>query len=241
MRAPAASSHPPASSGVFLADSGSVSVEVAIKLCLQFQRARGRPERTRLLTVRGGYHGDTAGAMALCDPVGGMHSLFTGLLARHVFAERPPDGFDAGLQEGWAERRERARRASPRRARRDRRRARRAGGRGYALSLAGVRGPPARAVRRVRPAAGAGRDRHRLRTHRRDVRLRARRRVARRDVRGQGAHRRLHDVGGGTVHAEVAEAVSGRRGRRAHARPHVHGQPARLCGRAGVAGAAGRR
>ena len=87
---------------VFLADSGSVSVEVAIKLCLQFQRARGMPARTRLLTVRGGYHGDTAGAMALCDPVGGMHSLFSGLLARHVFAERPPDGFDAGLDEAWA-------------------------------------------------------------------------------------------------------------------------------------------
>ncbi len=87
---------------VFLADSGSVSVEVAIKLCLQFQRARGEPRRTRLLTVRGGYHGDTAGAMALCDPVGGMHSMFTGLLAEHVFAERPPDGFGAGLDPDWA-------------------------------------------------------------------------------------------------------------------------------------------
>jgi adenosylmethionine-8-amino-7-oxononanoate aminotransferase len=87
---------------VFFADSGSVSVEVAIKLSLQFQRARGRPERTRLLTVRGGYHGDTFGAMAVCDPVGGMHSLFTGVLAEHVFAERPPDGFDAGLDERWA-------------------------------------------------------------------------------------------------------------------------------------------
>src|SRR5260221_7651363 len=59
---------------VFLADSGSVSVEGAIKMCLQYQHARGRPGRTRLLTVRGGYHGDTARAMALCDPVGGMHS-----------------------------------------------------------------------------------------------------------------------------------------------------------------------
>jgi adenosylmethionine---8-amino-7-oxononanoate aminotransferase len=87
---------------VFLADSGSVSVEVAIKMCLQFQHARGRPERTRLLTVRGGYHGDTAGAMALCDPVGGMHSLFAGALAQHVFAARPPDGFDAELDPAWA-------------------------------------------------------------------------------------------------------------------------------------------
>jgi adenosylmethionine-8-amino-7-oxononanoate aminotransferase len=88
---------------VFLADSGSVSVEVAIKLCIQYQRAVGYPERTRLLTVRGGYHGDTAGAMAVCDPVGGMHSLFAGVLAEHVFAERPPDGFAAPLDAGWAE------------------------------------------------------------------------------------------------------------------------------------------
>jgi len=87
---------------VFLADSGSVSVEVAIKLCLQYQRALGHAGRTRLLTVRGGYHGDTAGAMAVCDPEGGMHSLFTGLLPEHVFAERPPDGFKAGLDERWA-------------------------------------------------------------------------------------------------------------------------------------------
>jgi adenosylmethionine-8-amino-7-oxononanoate aminotransferase len=87
---------------VFLADSGSVSVEVAVKMCIQYQRALGRAGRTRLLTVRGGYHGDTTGAMAVCDPVGGMHSLFTGVLPEHVFAERPPDGFDAGLDEGWA-------------------------------------------------------------------------------------------------------------------------------------------
>ncbi|HEX3909086.1 MAG TPA: adenosylmethionine--8-amino-7-oxononanoate transaminase [Solirubrobacteraceae bacterium] len=88
---------------VFFADSGSVSVEVAIKMSLQYQRARGHRERTRLLTVRGGYHGDTFGAMAVCDPVGGMHSLFRGVLAEHVFAPRPPDGFDAGLDARWAE------------------------------------------------------------------------------------------------------------------------------------------
>jgi adenosylmethionine---8-amino-7-oxononanoate aminotransferase len=87
---------------VFFADSGSVSVEVAIKMCLQYQRARGNTTRTRLLTVKGGYHGDTFGAMAVCDPVDGMHSLFAGVLAEHVFAERPPDGFDAGLDERWA-------------------------------------------------------------------------------------------------------------------------------------------
>ena len=86
---------------VFFADSGSVAVEVAIKMSLQYQRARGRGERTRLLTVRGGYHGDTFGAMAVCDPVGGMHSMFTGVLAEHVFAERPPDGFEAGLDRAW--------------------------------------------------------------------------------------------------------------------------------------------
>jgi adenosylmethionine-8-amino-7-oxononanoate aminotransferase len=88
---------------VFLSDSGSVSVEVAIKLCLQYQHARGRMERTRLLTVRGGYHGDTTGAMALCDPVAGMHSLFAGVLAPHVFASRPPDGFEAELDDAWAQ------------------------------------------------------------------------------------------------------------------------------------------
>ena len=87
----------------FFADSGSVSVEVAIKMVLQYQRAVGHPERTRLLTIRGGYHGDTFGAMAVCDPIGGMHSLFTGVLADHVFAERPPAGFDAPLEEAWAE------------------------------------------------------------------------------------------------------------------------------------------
>jgi adenosylmethionine-8-amino-7-oxononanoate aminotransferase len=88
---------------VFFADSGSVSVEVAIKMALQYQRAVGRPERSRLFTVRGGYHGDTFGAMAVCDPVGGMHSLFRGALPEHVFAERPTDGFDAPLDAGWAD------------------------------------------------------------------------------------------------------------------------------------------
>jgi adenosylmethionine---8-amino-7-oxononanoate aminotransferase len=93
---------PAALDSVFFCDSGSVSVEVAIKLCLQYQRAVGRPRRTRLLTVCGGYHGDTFGAMAVCDPVSGMHSAFSGVLAQHVFAPLPPAGFDAGLDGAWA-------------------------------------------------------------------------------------------------------------------------------------------
>jgi adenosylmethionine---8-amino-7-oxononanoate aminotransferase len=75
---------------VFLADSGSVSVEVALKMVLQYQRGRGHPERTRMLTVRGGYHGDTFGCMSVCDPVGGMHSMFAEVLPPQVFADQPP-------------------------------------------------------------------------------------------------------------------------------------------------------
>ncbi|MDL4773452.1 MULTISPECIES: adenosylmethionine--8-amino-7-oxononanoate transaminase [Thermomonosporaceae] len=86
---------------VFFADSGSVAVEVAIKMALQFWRARGRPERHRLLTVRGGYHGDTFGDMAVCDPVNGMHHMFGDVLARHVFAPPPPLGYLADPDEEY--------------------------------------------------------------------------------------------------------------------------------------------
>ena len=75
---------------VFLADSGSVSVEVALKLAVQYQAARSRPERRRILTVRGGYHGDTTGAMSVCDPEGGMHAQFSGLVADQLFVAPPP-------------------------------------------------------------------------------------------------------------------------------------------------------
>jgi adenosylmethionine-8-amino-7-oxononanoate aminotransferase len=80
---------------VFLCDSGSVSVEVAIKLAIQYWQAAGQPAKQRLLTVRRGYHGDTSGAMAVCDPETGMHHLFTGILPQHLFAPAPTCRTDA--------------------------------------------------------------------------------------------------------------------------------------------------
>ena len=75
---------------VFFADSGSVSVEVALKLAVQYQAAAGRPSRQRFLALRGGYHGDTVGAMSVCDPIDGMHSAFPNLVAPQLFLQRPP-------------------------------------------------------------------------------------------------------------------------------------------------------
>jgi adenosylmethionine-8-amino-7-oxononanoate aminotransferase len=87
----------------FLCDSGSVSVEVAVKMCLQYWRSRGASGKTRLLTWRGGYHGDTFMAMSVCDPDGGMHRMWDGALPRQVFAGLPPAGFAAGVDEAYAE------------------------------------------------------------------------------------------------------------------------------------------
>ncbi|MEV0686448.1 adenosylmethionine--8-amino-7-oxononanoate transaminase [Nocardia sp. NPDC050378] len=78
---------------VFLCDSGSVSVEVAAKMCLQYWRALGRPAKNRLLTWRGGYHGDTFTPMSVCDPEGGMHALWTDVLTDQVFVPAPPREF----------------------------------------------------------------------------------------------------------------------------------------------------
>ncbi|WP_019928180.1 adenosylmethionine--8-amino-7-oxononanoate transaminase [Nocardia sp. BMG111209] len=84
---------------VFLCDSGSVSVEVAVKMCLQYWRALGRPEKRRLFTWRGGYHGDTFTPMSVCDPEGGMHALWTDVLADQIFAPVPPAEYLPGYVE----------------------------------------------------------------------------------------------------------------------------------------------
>ncbi|AFR49603.1 adenosylmethionine--8-amino-7-oxononanoate transaminase [Gordonia sp. KTR9] len=80
---------------VFFCDSGSVSVEVAIKMALQYWRSRGQAGRTRLLTWRGGYHGDTFAPMSVCDPDGGMHTMWSGVLASQIFVDAPPADFRA--------------------------------------------------------------------------------------------------------------------------------------------------
>jgi adenosylmethionine-8-amino-7-oxononanoate aminotransferase len=79
---------------VFLSDSGSVSVEVAIKMAFQYWISQGQSEKNKLLSLKGGYHGDTFAAMSVCDPTNGMHHIFDQVLPQHYFAPKPQIGFD---------------------------------------------------------------------------------------------------------------------------------------------------
>ncbi len=85
---------PEALNQVFLSDSGSVSVEVALKMAIQYWQAQNKCGKNRFLALKGGYHGDTFAAMSVCDPVNGMHHLFSGILPQHYFAPRPTVRFD---------------------------------------------------------------------------------------------------------------------------------------------------
>ena len=141
-----------------------------MKLALQAWQGRGQPERRLLLTVRGGYHGDTAGAMSVCDPVTGMHGLFRGYVPQQLFVGRPRPAYDEPLQdEDLAEVRALLADAGAR----DRcgdRRADRAGRRRHALLRPGLPARARRAVPLLRRPRPLRRDRHRLRPQRDAVR-----------------------------------------------------------------------
>lgn len=84
---------------VFLSDSGSVSVEVAIKMAFQYWISKKQPQKNKLLSLRGGYHGDTFAAMSVCDPQNGMHHIFSQVLPEHYFAPKPQAAFDQPFKE----------------------------------------------------------------------------------------------------------------------------------------------
>jgi adenosylmethionine-8-amino-7-oxononanoate aminotransferase len=84
---------------VFFSDSGSVSVEVALKMAIQYWAAKGQAKKQKMLSLRQAYHGDTLGAMAVCDPVTGMHALFKQVLTPHYFAEAPRTRFNGDWQD----------------------------------------------------------------------------------------------------------------------------------------------
>lgn len=86
---------------IFYADSGSVAVEVGLKMALQYWQGVGKPEKTKFITLGAGYHGDTFATMSLSDPTNGMHSRFSGILYEPIYLDKPAAGFDLPLSESY--------------------------------------------------------------------------------------------------------------------------------------------
>jgi adenosylmethionine-8-amino-7-oxononanoate aminotransferase len=86
---------------IFFSDSGSVSVEVALKMAFEYWGSQGEHKKTKILAFSKGYHGDTFGAMSVCDPITGMHSAFEGILHKNIFCEAPQPVFDAVWDEKY--------------------------------------------------------------------------------------------------------------------------------------------
>ena len=217
---------PPGLDTVFFSDSGSVSVEVAVKMALQYWRARGQPAKHRLMTWRGGYHGDTFTPMSVCDPEGGMHSLWTDILAPQVFAPQVPRDYDAAYSSSL---RGPTSKARNRTGGRDRR-ARRAGRGGDAVSRPVLSGRPARYLQSPPGVARLRRDRHRFRPHRRTVRRRPCGGEPGHHVCRQGAHRGIPQPRRDVVHHGHRARHQRWCGGCADARADVHGQRVGLCG-----------
>ena len=173
---------------VFFSESGSVAVEIALKMALQYWLNQGVRGRHRFVSFQGAYHGDTFAAMSVCDPEEGMHSLFAGALPEQHVVPLPEDEAGAAAFDAYLGQQRRRRGCGHRRA---------AGpGRGrHALPRAGGAAHTARSLRQTRPVAHRRRNYDRLRPYRHHVRLRAGGRRARHRHAFQGAHRWHHGAG----------------------------------------------
>lgn len=91
----------PSLNAIFYSDSGSVAVEVALKMALQYWQGMGRPEKTKIMTLRSGYHGDTFATMAMSDPSDGMHGRFSGLLYEPIYLDKPLTGYSTEVPQAY--------------------------------------------------------------------------------------------------------------------------------------------